>query len=54
MLCALRPVAAIHSLYNQATVVPVRYESEIIEVYVENCLLYPKVHLGSLALAQTG
>lgn len=40
----------VHPLHNRFTVVAVRHEPESPEIYVENCLLYPNVHLGSLAL----
>jgi hypothetical protein len=40
-----------HPLRDQLTVVAVRHEPEVPEIYVEGRLLYPKVHSGSLALA---
>jgi len=44
------PAEVMHSPYNQLAVVAVRHEPGLPEIYVGNCLLYPRVHPGSLAL----
>jgi hypothetical protein len=51
VLRASRPAETMHPLHNQLEVVAVRHEPELPEIYIEDCLLYPKVHSGSLALA---
>lgn len=50
-ICDLRPAAAIHSPPDRLTVVAVRHEPELPEIYVKDCLSYPEIHSGSLALA---
>lgn len=47
---ALPPAETVHPLHDRFTVVAVRHEPELPEIYVEDCLLYPNVHSGSLAL----
>lgn len=44
------PAETVHPPHNRFTVVAVRHEPESPEIYVENCLLYPNLHSGSLAL----
>lgn len=50
-ICAPRPAAAMRSPPGRLTVVAVRHEPELPEIYVKDCLSYPRIHSGSLALA---
>lgn len=49
-LCDLRSATAVQSLPDRPSVVAARHEAELPEIYVDNRLVYPRVHSGSLAL----
>ena len=48
---ASNTAAAMHNPPDRLTVVAVRYIPGLPEIYVNNRLLYPKIHSGSLTLA---